>query len=105
MIGIDLVQLEEFSQQMENVGDIFTAKLFLPSELQNRRVEHLAGVFAAKEAVIKACRLPINSWQHIEIATEESGAPYAKVNSHIVNVSIAHHGEYVIAVAQTNDQD
>ena len=52
MLGIDLVYLPEFKIKLKSVQ---LGKIFLEIELaQNKSVESLAGIFAAKEAFFKA---------------------------------------------------
>jgi len=74
---------------------------------------HVAGRFAAKEAVFKALRPPSPnsiSWQDIEIANEEGGAPRVILRgaalSHAeaagiiaVHISISHIHEFAVATA------
>ena len=98
MIGIDLVHIPEFKRNLENGGEAFLVRTFLASELENRNPEHLAGLFAAKEAVTKALALPPGSWLDIEIIG--SGSPKALFNNkETTQISISHHGEYAVAVA------
>ena len=56
-VGADLVYMPRFRNVLGKVQD----KLFSPSEMKNSEVEHLAGLFAAKEAVIKALNLKAGS--------------------------------------------
>jgi phosphopantetheine--protein transferase-like protein len=101
MIGVDLVYLPEFSKNVESGGGVFLERTFLPGELQNKKLEHLAGLFAAKEAVIKALDLPVGSWLKVEITN--GGKPRAIVDGrHTVEVSISHHGDYAVAMAIKN---
>ena len=97
MIGVDLVHIPEFTKNIEIGGETFLLRTFLPTELKNKKIEHLAGLFAAKEAVIKAVGLPIGSWLDIEIS---DGKPVAIVqHQRKLDISISHHGDYAIAVA------
>ena len=53
MIGIDLVQISEFKDRMNH--EVVLNKVFTAQELKdNLNVESLAGIFAAKEAFLKA---------------------------------------------------
>lgn len=100
--GIDLVHLPTFRKTLKRGGVNFLKKLYLPQELTNTQITHLAGLFAAKEAIMKALDLPPDSWHAIKIVNSPSGKPevklphYAlKLESH--SLSISHHGNYVIA--------
>lgn len=78
------------------------ARVFLQEELENQQIEHLAGIFAAKEAIIKALGMPFDSWYDIKIKYERSGRPKAEIfNPHISilnsSISISHDGDYVVA--------
>jgi phosphopantetheine--protein transferase-like protein len=100
MLGIDLVHIPEFQKQVASGGDTFLKKAFGVLELHNRQPEHLAGLWAAKEAVVKAGGLNPGEWQDIHISHSANGAPRARVGTDEYEISIAHHGEYAVAVAQ-----
>ena len=98
MLGIDIVFLPEFKKKIKKSAD----KVFLPIELsQNKTVESLAGVFAAKEAFFKAIGKK-EDWLEVWVEKEESGKPV--IYSDLVpsttkkEVSISHAGDYAIAV-------
>lgn len=102
MVGIDLVYIPEFAKNLDGSGEAFLLRTFLPVELKNKKAEHLAGLFAAKEAVIKAVSLPIGSWLEIEITSDSK--PVAIVSGEInIDISISHHGDYAVAVAIKKD--
>jgi phosphopantetheine--protein transferase-like protein len=100
MIGIDLVSIPEFQRQLEIGGTRFLQRAFSKSELENRDVRHLAGLWAAKEAVIKAAVTP-PQLSDIELTHDASGRPHARVGAQSFDVSISHHGEYAVAVAMS----
>lgn len=100
MIGIDLVFIPEFQQQLEIGGNALLCKAFRPTEIKNRSVEHLAGLWAAKEAVIKAAASKPKKLTDIVINCDASGRPHAKLKSQTFALSIAHHGDYAVAIAQ-----
>lgn len=108
-IGIDIIELERIKQSIkksERLADRVLTKrekkryLELPNE--RRKVEFLAGRFAAKEACAKALGTGIGalSFQHIEILNEASGAPKLQVSGHESDsflLSISHSQEYAVA--------
>ncbi len=100
--GIDIVEAKEFKASLKSGGPTFLHRVFLPSELTRPEPTHLAGVFAAKEAVIKALALPIGSWLAIEIRYEQSGRPFAVVDSPVTlkdsDLSISHTKTVAVAV-------
>ncbi len=100
MIGVDLVYIPEFQRLLDLGGAPFLNKVFNESEMKNQKVEHLAGLWAAKEAVAKAAIHLPQKMTDIHILHDGQGKPSAKVGSYQFAVSIAHHGEYAVAVAQ-----
>jgi len=103
-VGTDIVRVERFRAPGIKTP---VEKIFLPSELSNRDPKHLAGIFAAKEAAMKALKIPAGEWQNIEITYEESGRPQLNLLRDFLSVpkilswdlSISHDGGYAIAVA------
>jgi holo-[acyl-carrier protein] synthase len=77
--GIDLLEINRLSDAIATHGERFLQRVFTPRELEAnaKKVESLAGRFAAKEAVAKAlgCGIGDVSWKEIEILRAESGAP------------------------------
>jgi holo-[acyl-carrier protein] synthase len=82
-IGIDLAPVERVKGAWERHGERFLEKVFLPGEVRHTPgsppfFEHVAGLFAAKEAAMKALG---SGWGEgvgfhaIRIAREGSGAP------------------------------
>jgi len=103
-VGVDLVYIPKFKKTVERSGDTFLKRVFHPSELTNRDNPHLAGIFAAKEAIIKTSIIPLGGWKKIEIGYGKSGRPKVGIpNEEIaskieqLDVSISHDGEYAIA--------
>lgn len=104
-VGSDILQLKKFRATFKKYPEKFERDIFFERELQNLEISHLAGLFAAKEAVIKALDLKPGSWKLIEIKNIKSGKPVLNFNKDIdkkniksCDLSISHHGDYVIAV-------
>ena len=105
MLGIDLVYLSEFKIKLKSVQ---LGKIFLEIELaQNKSVESLAGIFAAKEAFFKATGRK-GDWLSVWIEKNKNGKPQLKTllfdNTQKIELSISHAGEYAIAIVMKNDQ-
>jgi len=107
-IGIDIIEINRIESAVEKntrfVRRILTEKEHacydkLPSE--RRKLEFLAGRFAAKEAFAKAMGTGIGklSFQHIEILSGEQGAPCLVCATYKGNIfiSISHSKEYAVA--------
>jgi phosphopantetheine--protein transferase-like protein len=99
MIGIDLIYLPEFKKQLETGGQLFLDKVYDKSELNNVSIEHLAGLWAAKEAVIKASNQKITKLNEITISFNNLGKPSACLNQKKFEISISHHHLYAVAIA------
>lgn len=114
-IGIDLVELERIAQIAERHGDRFVARFCRPGEAQERhgaaRIEHLGGLFAAKEAALKALG---TGWarglslRQVEVVRRTSGAPTLELHGaahqradelgvHIAHLTITHERKYAVA--------
>ncbi len=86
-LGIDAVRIERFADAVEEYGVSFLNKIFTVREIDHADKKHgshgshihMAGKFAAKEAVKKAlpegARIGLN-WKNIEILNHEDGKPY-----------------------------
>jgi len=107
--GVDLVHIPKFKKSLKRGGENFLRKIYHEQELKKTDTAHLAGIFAAKEAVMKALSLPTDSWHNIFIIHKPDGQPQVEIislpageaghKSSIINhsLSISHNGSYVIA--------
>lgn len=98
--GVDVVYIPKFRKVLKKGPSEFLKRVYLPQELENQEIARLVGIFAAKEAVMKALNLPKDSWHLIKIGWLPSGIPkvdlvYPKLKSH--SLSISHDGNYGIA--------
>ena len=81
--GIDLVDCARLAEMIQRHGDRFLKRIYTKTELKyclgkKREIEHLAGRFAAKEAVFKVFGTGLRkgmSWKDIEVFNEPSGQP------------------------------
>lgn len=80
-IGIDLCEIERIASALARHGDRFVARLFRPGEIRRPAgspsyAEHVAGLFAAKEAAMKALGTGMRGVAFREIALARApGAP------------------------------
>lgn len=101
--GVDLTRVDRLADLATNAS--FLRRVFTPSELDDQRPVHLAGIFAAKEAVFKAIgQTP--RWQSATIVRGADGRPRVFLDRSLrppdlqsIEVSISHEGAYAVAVA------
>jgi holo-[acyl-carrier protein] synthase len=82
-VGLDLVEIDRVAGLLERHGDAFAERILHPDEDATRLAHrdgpaHLAGLFAAKEAVMKALGTGMTGagFTEIGILREPAGAPY-----------------------------
>ncbi len=109
-IGTDIIQISRLERSLEKFGDKFKSKFLIPSEIeQARKIESIAGLWAAKEAISKALGCGIGgelSFHDITITKDSKGAPsftlsaqaQAQHNIKESSLSISHDGGFAIAV-------
>lgn len=108
-IGIDIVELSRIKESLER-NNRLAERILTTNEQANfeslksasRRIEFLAGRFAAKEAFAKATGTGIGklSFKDIAVQTDEHGAPKMAVRgyeSSNIFISISHSKEYAVA--------
>lgn len=105
-VGLDVMTISRIQRSLERSG--FRERVFSRSEIEylserSNPAESAAGIFAAKEAVLKAMGKGIGAipLAHIEIRHMESGAPYLGMDTGegTVFISITHMGDIAAAVA------
>lgn len=107
-IGIDIIELKRVKQLVER-KERFAERILTTNEKQkyetltgHRKIEYLAGRFAAKEAFAKAKGTGIGqslSFLDIETANHMTGQPIIvrPVEGSHVHLSISHSKEYAVA--------
>ncbi len=123
-VGIDLCEIARVVKLLESEhGQQWIERIFTPAERERisvrfgsdtnqkklRLATHLAGLYAAKEAIGKATGTGLMgpgrlSWQEIEIDHIDTGAPIAKIVAEPwlggkVDLSISHDGGLATAIA------
>lgn len=95
-IGTDIVLISRISKSIQKQH--FKESVFTPAELEYCKSDsNFAGIFAAKEAYLKALGTGIDRRLNtVEILHNEKGKPY--INSvQNSDVSISHDGDYAVA--------
>ena len=107
--GVDITEVNRLRKAVEKWGKSFLDRIFTPEELvvARRRAsmfQHLAGRFAAKEAVFKALGEKNLSFKDVQITNDEDGKPLCvllngKGKNADVLISISHVKNYAVASA------
>ena len=109
-IGIDLIKSDRFEKLKDN--STFMNNTFNDSELEyietsNYNSTTIAGLFASKEAFLKAIKKGINNYslKDIEVLHDDNKAPYIKLHNELnnlyknnISVSISHDGDYTTSI-------
>lgn len=114
-IGNDIIEVARIKKAWIRHGERFLNKIFTKKEqaycLSKKAFpeRHLAGRFAAKEAISKALGSGIGliSWTDLEIINDPAGRPVVWLSNHAkelfnqpqIHISISHCHEYATAVA------
>jgi holo-[acyl-carrier protein] synthase len=107
--GVDITEVRRIRQAVEKWGKDFLERVFTDKEIKNAKTktsfyQHLAGRFAAKEAIFKAMGDNQLSWQDIQIHNDQQGKPVClflngKGKDINVHISISHVKTYAVANA------
>lgn len=102
-VGIDLVELERIARAWARQPR-FIERILTPAErnycLSHRAnaVQHIAGRWCAKEAIVKAVGCPLR-WQEVEILPDPLGKPV--VHLHGTSAQIVGEGELLVSITHT----
>lgn len=97
-VGCDLVYIPRFIEMLEK-NPAMLERIFTVHESKDTPFESLAGIFAAKEALVKACGIAPGHWKQIEIIKKKDGRPEVSIDGYEIDISVSHDGEYAFAVA------
>lgn len=114
-IGTDIIEIKRIEEAFNKHGGAFFERLFTENECaycdkHTYFIPHYAGIFAAKEAIVKALGTGFTAevhWKDIEILNDAQGKPRVhflgalkkKHGSCELLVSISHCKEYATATA------
>lgn len=105
-IGIDIVENKRVVKLFRSYGQQFLEKFLTTRETRRwqtsgQRPISLCGIFAAKEAVIKAVGIKKINFSHVQVAHNKNGVPLAAIigKKTKLSISISHEKSYTVAVA------
>lgn len=109
--GIDIVECERVRQLLERHEERFLDHVLTPAErahaarLRNP-VPHIAGRFAAKEAILKVLGTGWRgqiAWTDMEVANDEAGAPHVTLSGECARIAAALGiGRILLSISHTN---
>ena len=112
--GVDITEVRRLKQAVDKWGAEFLNRVFTEVELQNAKTrgslhQHLAGRFAAKEAIFKAFGDPKLSWKDVQVLNDKEGKPYCQIlngrgRKVSVHISISHVKNYATAFAVVTEK-
>ena len=107
-VGTDIVSINRIKDAIDKFGDKFLDRFLNKEEKESlKKIESIAGYWAAKEAIAKALGCGIGKeleFKDILIKKDKKNAPYFIVNNKKFNIidasiSISHEKEFAIAVS------
>ena len=106
-VGTDIIEIQRFRKKPLEKNESFYRLLFTKSELMHCAkykdpYPHLAGIFAAKESIIKCLKEAPSKMMDIEIVWNKDGKPSGAISTqkiHDVSISISHTRTIALAVA------
>ncbi len=107
--GIDIVEVSRLKKIFDRFGYKFVERLFTSSEIeycfsQANPFIHLAGRFAAKEAVAKSLGArPAFYFKRIEILNKETGEPYVRLSGEVKKVYEERECDALISISHTDN--
>lgn len=99
-VGIDIVKIPRMEGKEDLAKKILSKEEYSLYQKRTDKAQFLAGRFAAREAFLKAKKGTINyhDFSNIRVMYDDYGAPYLEYLNVIYKVSIAHDGDYAIAI-------
>ena len=113
-IGTDIIHIQRISTLIDKYGDTFKKRFLCDAEICSlKKMESIAGYWAAKEAIAKALGCGIGSklsFHDIVISKNAMGAPMFTLSKQAQSIhaikesslSISHDGGFAIAVVVIN---
>ncbi len=111
-VGVDITSIKRIESVLDAHKERFLKRVFTAAEsaycmAMSRPAVHLAGRFAAKEAVKKAAGAG-RGWTDIEIVNDEKGKPSVRLKNHgeglRINISISHSDDYAVAFVTVEEK-
>ena len=107
-IGTDIIECLRIGRMIENHGELFLRRIYTEREIRychsrKHAIEHFAGRWAAKEAILKAMgtgRSHGIAWTNIEVRNAQDGRPQVMVCGAAREIALARGiGDILISVS------
>lgn len=93
--GIDVVEIPRMAEVLKRHGERFVERIFTEAERayccgKKRELEHLAGRFAAKEAVLKVLGtgwVGKITWHDVEVINNPAGQPHVTLSGESADIA------------------
>lgn len=102
--GIDIAKISRIDKVLKRSDTTFLKNHFHESEIEGKKIQSIAGLWAAKESIIKALNLAPDSWLKIQLFHMDSGKPTFRINDQNIektiisrDISISHEDDYALA--------
>jgi len=117
--GTDIIEIDRIKKSIEGKEKKFISSIFTEKEIKycetkkNKKYQHYAARFAAKEAIFKALSTKLEkpkigfltgnvTWRDFEILNDKNGRPVVTLNCEIpeleeIDVSMSHCEQFAIA--------
>ena len=107
--GVDIIEVRRIKNSIDKYGQAFLKRIFTDRELDKAKehksfFQHIAGRFAAKEAVFKALNIATLNFKEVQILNDDRGKPHCSLlndsqNKFSIYISISHIKNYAVASA------
>ncbi len=106
--GVDAAEIHRIARAVERWGQRFLDRVYTPAEQRycGKRMQRLAGRFAAKEAISKVLGTGVRfiRWREIEILPDPRGKPVVTLYGRAASVAAALDlGEISVSITHTGD--
>ena len=86
-IGTDIIECPRIGKMIEQHGELFVRRVYTEREIRycqarKHAIEHFAGRWAAKEAILKAMGTGRSlgiAWTHVEVRNGQDGRPHVMI--------------------------
>lgn len=98
-----MIELKRFENAFNQGGHAFAQNHFYPDELEDKKIESIAGIFAVKEAIYKTGYMNKIDFLSVKISHNAEGRPFVYDGQgnliKELDISVSHTKSAVVAIA------